>query len=310
MSTSPPTNPPPAETRLEGITSAWSSTDVATRYAAAENATRPFAALMVSLSTPLSTRKPDDAPVPIFDLACGTGAVEAEIYAAVSKDAWANVDILAGDISAPMLEYLSARAQREGWRGVETRVVDGRDLDLGALTARRAGLFAHAFVGFAVFVLPADTISRLAGVVAPGGSLAVSTWAKLPWFEVLAETYARMEDGPKLPSDEQLWASITNGRAWYEAEYVKAQLEEAGLQEIVVVQRKFNVDCGASDVFMTTMGFILGMLSKQWSEDVRERWLKEVAETMKGILIEQAGGADRHVFMEFEGIVGVGRKGA
>nr|GFD51825.1 hypothetical protein [Tanacetum cinerariifolium] len=62
-------------------------------------------------------------------------------------------------------------------------------------------------------------------------------------------------------------------------------------------------------VFMTTMSIVLGMLSAQWPEEKREAWLKELLETMKGIVIEEVGGPDGHVFMDFEGIVGVGVKG-
>ena len=110
------------------ITSTWQDSDVAQRYKAAENATRPFAKIMVELSDQLTTIK--TTPTRILDLACGTGAVEAEIYAAVKKEQWDSLKILAGDISTPMLEYLAKRGESEGWSGLETRVIDGIKLDL------------------------------------------------------------------------------------------------------------------------------------------------------------------------------------
>lgn len=295
--------PPSSTAEAESIRTAWQQTsDVAQRYKAAENATRPFARLMVQLTEQLTTLK--STPVEIFDLACGTGAVEAEIYDSVKKEEWKDLRILGGDISPPMLEYLKQRGEEEGWTGLETRVVDGGKLDEGAVGEG----FAHVFVGFAIFVLPPETIKQLTQKLLPGGTLAVSTWAYLPWFGLLAKTYAKMANGPVLPTEEQLWRGMTNGRPWHQASFLEEHLKDAGLKTVQVVQRKERVDGGTPDSFMTTMGFVLGMLSAQWPEEKRETWLKEVGNTMKEILIEEVGGPDGHVFMEFEGIVGVGLK--
>ncbi|KAJ4335813.1 hypothetical protein N0V95_008788 [Ascochyta clinopodiicola] len=282
---------------------AWQTSNIAQLYKSAENATRPFAAIMVSKTN--LQHSVASSPACIFDLACGTGAVEAEIYAAVEQRNWDAVEILAGDISAPMLEYLDARAQREGWTGVTTRAVDGAKLELSG----QEEPFSHVFVGFGIFVLPPGTLRTLAARLQPRGALAVTTWAKVPWYRLLEKTYARIEDGPEVPSVAQLWGIMTNGEPWFEADFVEQQLLEAGLQGVETVQRKLKIDCGTPEVFMTTMGFVLGMLSKGWSEDVREKWLKEVGETMKEVVVEEAGGMDKHVLMDFEGIVGVGWKG-
>lgn len=278
------------------------STDVAQRYKMAENATRPFARTMVSLTERLTTVK--TTPVRIFDLGCGTGAVVAEIYESLPKDAWPDLDVLAGDVSPAMLAYLAQRAEEEGWKGVRTEVVDGAKLDEGGVGEG----FSHVFVGFAVFMLPPGTIGRLAEKVAPGGTVAVSTWAYLPWFGLLEKTLDRIEDGPSKPTEEQLWKMMTNGQAWQDKEFVGKQLEKAGLAKVEVVQRKENVDCGTPETFMTMFKFVLGMLSTQWPEEKKAKWLEEVADTMTANLIEDVGGPDEHVFMEFEGIVGVGLK--
>jgi ubiquinone/menaquinone biosynthesis C-methylase UbiE len=99
----------------------WVEKDTAKRYLNAENATRPFAAIMVENARLAQST----GPVKIFDLACGTGAVVKEIYDAVPREKWTDLDILAGDTSEPMLTFVKERAEKEGWSGVETRVVDG-----------------------------------------------------------------------------------------------------------------------------------------------------------------------------------------
>jgi fructoselysine-6-P-deglycase FrlB-like protein len=58
--------------------------NTAQRYKIAKNATQPFAKIMVELSKQLTTI--ETTPARIFNLGCGTSAVEAKIYAAVKKE--------------------------------------------------------------------------------------------------------------------------------------------------------------------------------------------------------------------------------
>lgn len=257
---------------------------------------------MVSLTERLTTIK--TTPVRIFDLGCGTGSVVAEIYDSLPKDSWTDLDVLAGDVSPAMLAFLAQRADEEGWKGVRTELVDGAKLDEVSVGEG----FSHVFVGFAVFMMPPGTIEKLGQRLASGGTLAVSTWAYLPWFSLLERTLDRIEDGPSKPTEEQLWKMMTNGQAWQDKAFVGKQLEEAGLTKVEVVQRKENVDGGTPETFMATFKFVLGMLSTQWPEEKKAKWVEEVADTMTAVLIEDVGGPDNHMFMEFEGIVGVGVK--
>lgn len=105
----------------KGTQQFWSDPGMAERYSNAENATRPSARLIVSKSG--LAEFADDAN--IFDLATGTGAAVQEIYDAVPKEKWEKVKILGGDMSEPMLAYLKARGEREGWKGLETKQLDG-----------------------------------------------------------------------------------------------------------------------------------------------------------------------------------------
>lgn len=289
--------------KVDAIKSAWQQDpNVAQRYKMAENATRPFARTMVQLTEKLTSLK--TTPVEIFDLGSGTGAVEAEIYDSLPKESWPDLKILAGDISPPMLEFLKQRSEEEAWGGVTTKVVDGSKLDESGV----GDTYAHIFVGFAIFVMPPGTVKQLVARLVPGGTLAITTWAYLPWFSLLARTYAEMEDGPIMPTEEELWQKMTNGQAWHKASFIKEQLEEAGLEKVEVVQWKENVDCGTPDLFMKTFGFVVTLLSTQWPEEKRGAWTKEVVDTMAAILVKDVGGVDQHLFMEFEGIVGAGLK--
>jgi SAM-dependent methyltransferase len=110
---------------MASIQHVWHDSSAAVAYVNAENATRPSARLLVSKSK-LTSAVSASEDVYVFDLATGTGAAVHEIYAAVPKEHWGNLRILGGDVSEPMLEYLGATGKREGWRRLETRVVDGK----------------------------------------------------------------------------------------------------------------------------------------------------------------------------------------
>lgn len=59
-------------------------------------------------------------------------------------------------------------------------------------------------------------------------------------------------------------------------------MEQAGLERVEVVRRRVDVDVGTPEVFMMTVGGMLGASSKQCSEHVRERWLVQIGEAMEG----------------------------
>ena len=311
--------------KTTAIRAAWENDpDVARRYAIAERATRPFCRMMVEMSHALSsssstttssssstssTKEGVDAKaVEVFDLGCGTGAVEAELYATLSEEEKEGMKVLAGDVSPPMLAYLTSRAEKEGWTGVTTHTVDGTKLPSSAVLEGKT--FNHVYVGFAVFMLPPAVPKQLADMLKPGGTLALTSWADLPWFPVLVEAYERMEDGPEQPLQKDVWSAVTNGLAWQDRSFVKQTLEEAGLEKVEVRQERVAVDVGDADTVMGSMGFVLGILSQAWPEGKREGWLIDAKRAFREVLLEkqQQGEEGEGVEWVFEGIVGVGVK--
>lgn len=106
---------------MDKFGSAWQDPDVAKRYENAENATRPYAKIIIEKAGLANS----SADANILDLATGTGAAVKELYAAVPKEKWGTLKILGADISPPMLEYLKGIGEREGWTGLSTQVIDG-----------------------------------------------------------------------------------------------------------------------------------------------------------------------------------------
>lgn len=106
----------------------WKDKSAAEIYARGELVTRPYAEILVQTSR-LATAKPEDEAY-VLDIAAGTGAVEAAIYSALPKEKLGTVKVLGTDISQSMLDYLKARGEKEGWKGLDTEIVDGAVSDL------------------------------------------------------------------------------------------------------------------------------------------------------------------------------------
>lgn len=93
-------------------------------YKSAEKATRPFAKIIVQKSG-VAQCVESGGEAHVLDFACGTGAVIQEVYNSVPKEKWGQLKVTGTDVSPAMLEYLGKRGEREGWVGLETKVVDG-----------------------------------------------------------------------------------------------------------------------------------------------------------------------------------------
>ena len=105
----------------KAVQSGWQDDAIAEKYARAEGATKPYADMMVEKAQLADI----NSDISVLDLGCGTGAAAAAVYDGVPKEKWSNIKLLGGDISDPMLKYLSERGRKAGWTGLETQIVDG-----------------------------------------------------------------------------------------------------------------------------------------------------------------------------------------
>lgn len=303
----------------------WQDDSVAKKFAVAENATRPFAKLMV--------RKAGfdalEGGANVFDLGCGTGAVAAALYDAVPREKWSQVKVLGGDVSAPMLEYLKKRGEQAGWTGLETAIVDGKvsarrpTSTAAAAPACRPALtatkdiqlsketYTHVFSNFTVFILPSTAVPTCFSLLRPGGRIGISSWARFPWYNTVSRAISRLPaPQPVLPPYSAVESAIYQSKPWNRPEHVATVLRDAGFVDVEVVEEKHRVDCSTPAVFADTMSMPLNMIAGFWPEETRMETLKAVQEELRKVAAEDAGGEEETYYVEFEGIVGVGRKPA
>jgi ubiquinone/menaquinone biosynthesis C-methylase UbiE len=98
--------------------------EAAQKYKNAENATRPYAKTIIQQSGIVAYLNLG-GEANVLDFGCGTGVVVHELYNTVPKEKWGQLKVLGTDISPPMLEYLRARGDEQGWTALDTKIVDG-----------------------------------------------------------------------------------------------------------------------------------------------------------------------------------------
>jgi hypothetical protein len=167
--------------------------------------------------------------------------------------------------------------------------------------------FTHIFINFAIFVLPPDSLEKCVKLLRPNGFIAFSTWAQFPWFPLIERAHAHMSNPPPLPSYDTVKNRIYQGLPWG-AEFVREVLEKANFKDVEIVQKKEMVNVGTPAEFTETMALPLMIITAAWPEADKERLQKEINDGLMAVALEEAGSEEGTFEMEFEGIVGIGRK--
>ncbi|KAF2013881.1 S-adenosyl-L-methionine-dependent methyltransferase [Aaosphaeria arxii CBS 175.79] len=285
---------------------AWSDPAIAQKYARAEKASGPFAEVMIQRSDIKNT--PAGQELNVLDLACGTGAVTKAMYDALPREQWDATKVLGADISEPMLSYLKERGEKEGWKGLETRVVDLNDTKLAPTT------YTHLFLNFAVFLSPPTVLQDLSKLLRPNAFISVSTWLHMPWYHLAARAASRVASAPPFPSERAIEDVMYSKRPWNSPEYLAQALADAGVADVQTTREEREVDCGTPDEFCDTMFMVLKLIRVAWlqgvPEEEAEKFAGSFAAKLRDVAGEEAEGGrgDGHVWMWFRATVGSGRK--
>ena len=100
----------------------WKSQEFAKRYGAAEAVTGPFALHLLQQCG--LDRAGDREDIVLFDNATGTGIVLEHLYSVLPQKARPRLQVLAGDLSPPMLSVVQERIKENGWDRIDTKLVD------------------------------------------------------------------------------------------------------------------------------------------------------------------------------------------
>ncbi len=235
--------------------------------------TRNLAITDPSNPTQATQTLPPSSSSIVLDDGCGLGTVTAEV-----KKSFPDLSVLAIDSSAGMLEAVERKAKKHDWKNVETKLLDGGDLN---------GMYLHTSSSFSPYIafrpavhrpqcitdayaqahhfprparlnanaeptkgVSSATISHafactyidlahngsaciqeLSRVIAPGGVLALNTWAdpihpsiSTPWTKACRQVYPDFKP-----------PTVTSPK-WSTPELIKENLEKAGFKDVQTKQ--------------------------------------------------------------------------
>ncbi|MBT3396416.1 MAG: methyltransferase domain-containing protein [Alphaproteobacteria bacterium] len=164
----------------------------------------------------------------VLEVACGTGIVTEALRGALADD----IEIIATDLNPAMLEY--AQSVRGDLANVNWQQADGQDL------STLDGAFDAVVCQFGLMFFPEKEkgLAAMAGVLNPGGTLAVSTWNSLekntlPGLgqEVLATFF---DENPPM------FLSVPFGM--HDPGVVTALMMQAGIDEVQIETRGFEYE--------------------------------------------------------------------
>ncbi|KAJ9626878.1 hypothetical protein H2203_003334 [Taxawa tesnikishii (nom. ined.)] len=146
----------------------------------------PTEALVNEVDKLLPFTGPD---VRVLDNGSGTGLLASYLAAKYPE-----VPIVAADISSGMLENLEKKAEKKGWKAVETKTIDA--LDLQSLADNP---FSHVLSTFMLGSIssPLQGVQEMYKVTKPGGILGIAVWDhNIVWSDVWRETIRRSQNKP------------------------------------------------------------------------------------------------------------------
>jgi ubiquinone/menaquinone biosynthesis C-methylase UbiE len=277
-----------------------------------------FSIAKIALTDPIFASFPITPSSYILDNACGTGIVTSLI-----KSQHPHVRILGTDLAPGMIETFKAKATKEGWENVETKIVDSRNLE-----GVEDEVFSHVVTNFGFMPGTEDTsgpqkiAKEIWRTMDEGGVAVVTTWAGLlPPFLVIRELCStsfgpRMRMGSKGQADNKVERNFTDAleaaalrirpndkpftweapEEWATGSWLMKQLEDVGFGNHVTVKRaEGRMDAGSLEELVNNLMGVKDMFYKEYSEE-------EVAR-LQGVLKEEVKNLE--AYDEREGSVGI-----
>jgi SAM-dependent methyltransferase len=210
----------------------------------------------------------------VLDVAAGAG--EQTLLAA--KRAGRKGSVLATDISSNILEYAAQEAHKAGIHNVETRVLDGENLDELAPDSFDAVI---SRVGLIYFPDQQKALTGMLNTLKPGGKMAAivySTPENNRFFSIpVSIIRKRAQLSPPLPGQPGPFS--LGGAGVLEAAYQKAGFHDIRIQ-VVPAPLRMSSAAGCVRFERESFGALHQMLSGLSETERTETW-KEIEETLR-----------------------------
>lgn len=223
----------------------------------------------------------------ILDVGCGTGDLVAQIISSHSPLP-KSCKIVASDLSPGMITQTSARGTKEGWKGVEYKI-----LDATKMTELEDESFSHVLSNFALYFLNASAQKESYRILTKGGVFVSSYMVKAQWMELL-RPISIVRPEKKIPDGYE---------AFDNPGVVKGIFEAAGFEDYeqveILVWCKFEDAAEFVDFNLASMPFLNPITADLTTEEKR-KWRELMVEYVEREFPDKV--------LKGKAIVGVGRK--
>ncbi|KAJ5128193.1 hypothetical protein N7448_001910 [Penicillium atrosanguineum] len=259
-------------TRATTFTELYSGKGILETYMIAEKITRYFTKDLIQMSglTESTLR-----PLKVLDLACGTGVVCDDLHEVLDSQLHDTWELTCGDISTELTAHVKRKILEKGWKNTSATIMDAQDTKLPS------GYYTHVFVALAFTSFP-DTQAALKDVMRvlhPGGKLTISTWQRTEWLAVLEAAVATIPGNLPFPTTKEFMSCMNPG--WDSEDYVHSRLVDAGFQEVHVTTVSKEFHTTTEDLFGIAEPVIPIIVSKWWSQELREENEKKILPSLK-----------------------------
>lgn len=223
----------------------------------------------------------------VLDVGCGTGDLVAQIIASHSPLP-KSCKIVASDLSPGMLTQTSARGAKEGWKGVEYKVLDAKKM-----TELEDESFSHVLSNFALYFLDASAQEESYRILSKGGVFVSTYMVKAQWMELL-HPLSIVRPEKKIPGGYEAFGNPG---------VVKGIFEAAGFKDYeqveIPVWCKFEDAVEIVDFILASMPF-LNPITADLTTEERKRW--------RELMVEYVEREYPDKVLKGKAIVGMGRK--
>ncbi|KAF2137679.1 uncharacterized protein K452DRAFT_291496 [Aplosporella prunicola CBS 121167] len=249
-----------------------------------------------------------DEQLVVLDNACGTAIVSLHLYDVLPNDAKDNLELLCGDISAPMLATVEQRIKEYGWKGAKTQIVDTHDTKLPS------NHFTHVLTNFGFVGLkkPHTALDEQNRILRPGGTLALTVWESTGWFEYTAEAVRSLPSPPHFPTWPEFCNAFvseedTGPRKWHLTSFMVEQIRSHGFEDVQTTRVKSHTRHESAKKYCEVYVPMLKMITATfWNEEQREKYGGLVEAALVKRLEEVFG--EGEIVLDWEATIIVGKK--
>ncbi|HEY8545563.1 MAG TPA: class I SAM-dependent methyltransferase, partial [Acidimicrobiales bacterium] len=189
----------------------------------------------------------------VLDVGCGNGITTREAARAAAPDG----TVTGVDLSAPMLAHARTVAGQEGLSNVELRQADAQTDDLAPGGDRPGYDVVVSRFGVMFFDDPVAAFANIRKVTAPGGRLALVTWAPVQrqqWLLEMITAALQHVPPPELPTgpDQPGMFGLST------TERIEAVLEGSGWSDVAVTEHPRPMVIGGGTTLDDAMDYLEG----------------------------------------------------